>query len=585
MNGNFTQHDQQIIVSSNGNICHTNEELVRTSIFKEILDKYLSFLRERDSPLLTILPTSISNVAEQNKTILFLLQELVTKEKRYVLHDHPELKEFFRDTYLLNQFVEELYNFWRNFERFFILLSDTENGQNYHEKPYYSFNTSVEQLNHLVRGTYRDICEHITAEHPRVYRQVPAGFGVGIIASKTKTKFPEELLALNKIHCIRQVLIEPPLILNPKMNTRNGSFKEIFENPMSKVQLDTKEWLCFPAKVGDLIIHVFFHYRFISQGIALANLFDLVDEKDMEKKPDAIYLYGVDEEVLLPYGEPQTVFYNDKKNDIFLGFVSRKEEYDYFGYAKKMMLTLHNIVSMNKGRLPVHGAMVRIELKNGIKKNIVIVGDSGAGKSESLEAFRTLSGEHLRDMTIIFDDMGALSIENDKLKAYGTETGAFVRLDDLHPGFVYGNLDRSIIMNPDRINARAILPITTLKEILEGQDVDMILYANNYEIVDEHEEYIHYFTDWKEAFKVFKEGKRMAKGTTTETGLTKSYFANPFGPHQFRDLHEKLAEQYFKHFFEKNILVGEIRTMLGIKGYESKGPENAAKALFKIISK
>ncbi|MBU1030596.1 MAG: phosphoenolpyruvate carboxykinase [Nanoarchaeota archaeon] len=583
MKGSFSKYDNQIIISSNGELCQTNEELLETEAFKKVLSMYLDFLRGKNSPLLEIIPKHISSKEEQNKKILKLLQELTIKKKKTVIKNNPELEGFFADTYNLNQFVEELYNFWRNFERFFILFSESKTGQNYHKQPYRSFHTTIEQLNHLVRGSYRDICENITSNHPQVYRQVPAGFEVGIIASKSKTKFSKEYLKLNNIHRIRQVLIEPPLILNPTMNKRSGSFKEIHENPMNKMNLNNKEWLCFPAKVGELIIHVFFHYRFISLGISLANLFDLVDETEIEKKPDAIYLFGVDEESLKKYGEPQTVFYDDKKNDLLMGFVSRRDEYNYFGYTKKMILTLHNIACMKKGRLPVHGAMVKIELKSGIKKNIIIIGDSGAGKSESLEAFRTLSQEHLRNMTIIFDDMGSLSIENDKLKAYGTETGAFVRLDDLHPGFVYGNLDRSIIMSPDKINARAVIPITTLKEIIEGHEVNLILYANNYEFVED-KQFIHYFHNWEEAFNVFKEGKRMAKGTTSEIGLTKSYFANPFGPHQFKKIHEDIAEKYFKFFFEKNIRVGEIRTMLGIKGYESKGPEQAAKALFKSIS-
>ena len=44
--------------------------------------------------------------------------------------------------------------------------------------------------------------------------------------------------------------------------------------------------------------------------------------------------------------------------------------------------------------------------------------------------------------------------------AYGTEMGAFVRLDDLQSGYAFGQIDRAIIMNPDEVNARVILPVT-----------------------------------------------------------------------------------------------------------------------------
>jgi hypothetical protein len=188
-------------------------------------------------------------------------------------------------------------------------------------------------------------------------------------------------------------------------------------------------------------------------------------------------------------------------------------------------------------------------------------------------------------MTIIFDDMGSLEIKGKSLKAYGTEVGAFVRLDDLQPGFAFGNLDRSIIMSPQKINARAVIPVTTLKEVLDGRKVDYFFYANNYEQIDESHPIIEQFKSKDEALDVFREGAVMSKGTTTSTGLVHTYFANIFGPPQYKDMHEKLAEKYFKHLFSSKVFVGQLRTRLGMKGYETKGPEAAAEALFKLISK
>ena len=39
--------------------------------------------------------------------------------------------------------------------------------------------------------------------------------------------------------------------------------------------------------------------------------------------------------------DKKTVFYDDKENDIMVGYVNHSEEIDYFGYMKKM--TLHFI--------------------------------------------------------------------------------------------------------------------------------------------------------------------------------------------------------------------------------------------------
>jgi hypothetical protein len=112
----------------------------------------------------------------------------------------------------------------------------------------------------------------------------------------------------------------------------------------------------------------------------------------------------------------------------------------------------------------------------------------------------------------------------------------------------------------------------------------MFLYANNYEDTKDGRETLGYFQNMDEAIEVFRNGARMAKGTTTEKGLVKSYFANPFGPMQKQDETDMLLQKYFDAFYKKGIKVGQIRTCLGIEGMESKGPRVAAIKLFEAIN-
>ena len=88
----------------------------------------------------------------------------------------------------------------------------------------------------------------------------------------------------------------------------------------------------------------------------------------------------------------------------------------------------------------------------------------------------------------------------------------------------------------------------------------------------------------EDALAVFKAGKRMAKGTTTEMGVVSSYFANPFGPVQRQHQCEPLLHEYFNAMFEQGIKVGQIRTRLGIKGNEHTGPKEAAIAILKYLT-
>jgi len=85
------------------------------------------------------------------------------------------------------------------------------------------------------------------------------------------------------------------------------------------------------------------------------------------------------------------------------------------------------------------------------------------------------------------------------------------------------------------------------------------------------------------ALAIFKEGTVMSKGTTSSSGIVHSYFANIFGPPQYRQLHEAIAEKTFQAFFDKGIFVGQIRTRLGLSGWEKKGPVLAAQALLDLL--
>ena len=75
----------------------------------------------------------------------------------------------------------------------------------------------------------------------------------------------------------------------------------------------------------------------------------------------------------------------------------------------------------------------------------------------------------------------------------------------------------------------------------------------------------------------------MARGTTTSTGLVKSYFANIFGPPQYRPLHDQLAERTFQAAFTSGVWVGQLRTRLGVRGFERQGPEAAARAMIELL--
>lgn len=575
--------NKKVILRIRDRICETSEELLESDLFVAVLSRYIGELKRRQSTLLDIFGKPVSQIGEKDINTLVKILQILGKMP---LDTVPKLlengKQFADKPELLLSFVEGLYNYWRTFERFIICDSTLED---FDKRPYRTFDATIEALMHLVRQTYREIEEHITGLHPHIYRQVHAGAELAVIALPKDLHLPPGTYSkLQRIPLIRQLLLYPPLLLDPPMNKRSGRFERVERNPLDLVNPDNGEWLCYPAKVGSLLILVYIHEKFYELGFSLCNLFEPAEDAFLERPADAVYLFGVPGNALDDLAALPTVFYDDEENNILVGACPNEDRFAYFGYLKKMILTLHNIVMMKRGNLPFHGAMVRILSNGGEEKNILIIGESGTGKSETLEALRIIGENRIREMLIIADDMGSLELgADDRLLARGTEVGAFVRLDDLQPGYAFGQLDRSIIMNPGRVNSRILLPVTTYEDLIKGSPVDMVLYANNYEEVDEEHPLIDMLENPESALHVFREGTAMSKGTTTATGLVHSYFANIFGPVQYKALHETIAKKFFDAFYIKGIFVGQLRTRLGIPGYEQKGPEEAAKALLERI--
>ncbi|MFA5659963.1 MAG: phosphoenolpyruvate carboxykinase [Bacilli bacterium] len=536
------------------------EIILKSKSFSLIFKRYFKTLKEKESVILR----SIKGLNVDIITAFYI--DLLRYELKTVLRRQNKVT---KDHILpLYELTEGLYDYWRKFERFAFLNGDTHDVEDL-LKLNHDFNDAV-----IV--TYRTISQKLLGSNFHVYRQLPAGISAAMLYRSYKLSHLKDYKAIDGIPFITKMVTSPPFIINSKSNSRKGTFQPLTfsYNPISKLKLNKSDFAAFPIYVGPLLAFVYMHRDFLHHGIALSNLFEFADYSAFkDAKPNLIYVFGVEEEMF------DSKFYHDTVNDIYLGFVMKSGENDYFGYLKKMLLTLHNLYMINHDYLPIHGAMVEITLKPNIKKNVVIVGDSGAGKSETLEALRQIGSHDIQDIKVIFDDMGTFKLNNNQVVANGTEIGAFVRLDDLEQGYAYQIMDRALFLNPALINSRVVIPLSRYQYIIEDHPIDMVLYANNYE----EKQGIRIFKKPEEAMSVFKKGVRMAKGTTNEVGLTQTYFANPFGPLQMRAKTDQLIPHYFKALHASGVILGEIYTNLAVPNEELRGPSNAAIALLKSL--
>lgn len=566
----FELERNSAVMNFTAQYCQTHVELLESEGFYKVLLSYVVRQEKKQSPLYHYLIGIGKSREKVTNDLIRTFKLLLVLDSEAIQQTNSDLGEYLTNESMLLSFVEKLYNYWRKLGRYAIAYNNQSQSGIQNQQ----FIEAHNRFENLVLETYRRITEDLMGKKNRVYRQLIAGVNAGLIVNRTEHSIVNTYPQLKDIATIESIILHPPFITYPKMNTRTGLFSEVFTNPLDGVDLDAKDYFCFPARVGKLLAFVYFHKDFLVQGLTLCNLFELAEFELLETEtPDLVYVYGVKDE------EPKTVFYKDTDTGIYVGYVSYGDQFDYFGYMKKMILTLHNVKMLDLGGLPLHGAMVHITLHSGAIKNVVIIGDSGAGKSETIEALRNLDDTYIKDIKIVFDDMGVLIQNGKELVANGTEIGAFVRLDDLDQGYAYKEIDRSIFMNPHLINSRLVMPVATYEEITTDYPIDLMLYANNYD----EEGTLTFFDTIESAKQTFIDGARMAKGTTSETGLVKSYFANPFGPVQRKEQTDQLIESFFNEMFDKGVKIGQLKTKLGIKGSEHTGPKDAAEALLAYL--
>lgn len=556
-------HENLALINYTRAYYSTVEELLSSEGFSLFLDRTLDHLAQTRPQLSDWLSRGLPK-PEVKKDLVRLLKVMQVLEIEEIAHP------YFHDRQKLLEVIEEGYHYWRNMQRYSLIVTHNEEGLQLA-----NFMDADQQFHQMILNFYRKVQQKVQGSKNRVYRQLQAGTNASLLLRDYTWPMPSPYRPLAKIPFVHTIMLRTPLIIHPRSNKRLGTFTEVSCNPMQEWAGSEQEWMCFPLKVGSLLCYTYFHRDFTSGAVALANLFELASDSDcVGHQPDLLLLFGN------PDGRQDTVFYHDQANGIWVGKVSAGEVIEYFGYLKKMILTLHNLAMIEKGWLPLHGAMINLTLKDGTTRGVIMIGDSGAGKSETIEALNNLGGDQIVNCEIIFDDMGSLHLDcQGRVRAQGTEIGAFVRLDDLDKGSAYRDIDRSIFFNPESANARVVVPASPYTTIITDQKVDLFLYANNYADCRG----LRAFDSKQQAMQTFIEGKRFALGTTQEKGLSSTFFANPFGPMQKQQECLQIISRMFDALMEQGVFLGEIYTGLGLPDKGGDALSQAAQALLETL--
>lgn len=282
----------------------------------------------------------------------------------------------------------------------------------------------------------------------------------------------------------------------------------------------------------------------------LLNLFPFASIEDIiqNRLPDGVFFFGMPDTDISELG-----YYYDKDNHMLVGLVPNIDELKYFGYAKKPVLTLHNVLAILNGDLPLHCGCTRYVVR-----------------------FNSQDEPYIAEMLIKADDMGKISLVKsaDKLTRpifFGTETGAFACLDGFSDQAKMQMAGREVGYNKATgSNARQIVPVTDVDELFNNDPLDVLLYVNNFSLIKPGDSTIQADMDIETALEYFRLGERVAAGSTqTHRGAKESsYWANPFpllvandGTVLHPQLYKKFSENEKGFIGDMSILInrGELR--------------------------
>ena len=380
-------------------------------------------------------------------------------------------------------------------------------------------------------------------------------------------------------------------------NKRAFPFFALDHNPIKNDKFIPEDYVAIPFEIGKWNILCYIHKTrgYIELEPGLLNLFPFSKVENITKKqPDGIFVLGCPNSDMKDLG-----YFHDKQNNILVGLIPGLDECQYFGYGKKPMLTLHNVLCILNGDLPLHCGATRYVVRFDQKTNEPYIFDS----------------------FIKADDMGRATIQDEVPMFYGTETGAFACLDGFSEHAKMQMEGREIGYNKHSgTNARQIVPVTEYSEISTGSELDILLYLNNYELIQPGDSCMKTDMTPDKALESFRSGARVAAGSTqTHRGDVEiSYWANPFPllkDKEWKDLpqhadlcekFEKIEEKFWNNFKTRagkgKMKIGLAHSMLMAGVYkdssddllkkcgfedrdmvEHEGPERAAHDMIELI--
>ena len=581
--------------------CKTPLELLKSNAFS----KYLNIYRKQFIKELQVLAET-NQKSEAIHKISFLNEIKPEIFLSILKEDKPEGSKLVKQREVV-KFIEDLFHHYRkkSYTRLIKLHDNILKSKDTTETIKDRITNRATKLNDVILETRRVLLTKV-------------GFSVGVRRSQgiecqpnvtcgeisgKNIILPQSYSKLNKVPLTTHADMRTGIHYKTHANKREFPFFALKHNPYKNDKFNPNEYVAIPFEVGQWNIVAYIHKSrgCIELEPGLLNLFPFSKVRKLSgKKPDGIFIFGCPNSTMDDLG-----YHFDRENNLLVGLIPNLDDCKYFGYGKKPILTLHNVLCILNDHLPLHCGCTRYVVKFDKKTNKPYISDS----------------------FIKADDMGRATLHNGSKNTdnvplfFGTETGAFACLDGFSEHAKMQMEGREIGYNKHSgTNARQIVPVTDYTEISTGSELDILLYLNNYDLIRPEKSCMNVNMTVDDALENFRKGARVAAGSTqTHRGEVEiSYWANPFpllkdtnwnDLPEHKDLSEKFEniENKFFDVIKKRVASGKMKigvahSMLmagvysknsdlklakyGFKNrdlVEHEGPERAAKDMINLI--
>ena len=337
-------------------VCKTSSELLKSKAFSQYLNVYKNeFIKQ----------LKLRENTDQKEEVLHKIEYIKSIKPKIYIKIFENKKDFSGDILMKHRqsvkFIDGCFHHYRkkSYTRLIKVHNEILKSKESAEAIKDRISKRANKLTDLILETRRALLTKV-------------GFNVGVRRSQglecqpnvtcgeisgSNIDLPKSYSNLNKVSLTTHADMRTGIHYTTHANKRAFPFYALNHNPYKNKKFNPQEYVAIPFEVGKWNILAYIHKSrgCIEMEPGLLNLFPFSKVRKLSgNKPDGIFIFGCPNSTMEDLG-----YFFDKENNILVGLIPNLDDCKYFGYGKKPILTLHNVLCILNDELPLHCGCTR----------------------------------------------------------------------------------------------------------------------------------------------------------------------------------------------------------------------------------